>query len=215
MKVFLAAIVAILLVGASLQVTSQQIIQAVNQARANPASWATKIQTKFVSAGRKGPSSDPNCYADAVTRLKSQAALAPLKESAVGDLAAALHTEYLVKNNLFSHTGEGGSTPDKRIDAAGTRAAGAWSYNENIAWMSANPTAEAFIEMWLTDCGVLSRGHYNNIYSTRVTHYGCYEMSGKTTCVGLTSYSIKPEQTSQLSRFGLSLAQNDAGYTGL
>lgn len=48
--------------------------------------------------------------------------------------AARNHSQWMMNNNVFSHTGDQGSSPTDRILAAGYALTGSWTTGENIAW---------------------------------------------------------------------------------
>ena len=67
--------------------------------------------------------------------------------------AAAAHSNDMVSNNFFSHTGSNGSSAGTRITAAGYT----WrTYGENIA--AGYPTAQRVVDGWMA-----SEGHCANI----------------------------------------------------
>ena len=204
------------LCGLSYQLTSQQIIQAVNRARVRPSYYADKIRAQYTSKGIRGTANDPNCYAEAESALRAQAPLQPLKESIVADLAAWRHSNWMRSTKIFSHTGVNGSNPKARLDAVGVWPSAAYSYNENIAWSSNVQSAEFYVIMWLTDCGILSRGHRKNILSTSVSFQGCGDSGNYITCVGTASINLKPTITAaDLTAAALSRTTNVGGYTGV
>ncbi len=48
--------------------------------------------------------------------------------------AARRHSQWMLDNDVFSHTGENGSDPGDRMQAAGYPFVPPWSWGENIAW---------------------------------------------------------------------------------
>ena len=76
--------------------------------------------------------------------------------------AAAVHSQDMVTNNFFSHTGSDGSTAGSRITAAGY----AWStYGENIA--AGYGTVNNVLAGWMA-----SDGHCANIMNPNFTQIG-------------------------------------------
>ncbi|HZG67040.1 MAG TPA: CAP domain-containing protein, partial [Herpetosiphonaceae bacterium] len=55
-----------------------------------------------------------------------------------GDLneAAEDHSQWMLATDIFSHTGQGGSTAGQRMAAAGYSFTGSWTRGENIGWGS-------------------------------------------------------------------------------
>ena len=77
-------------------------------------------------------------------------------------MAAYLHSEDMVLNNFFSHTGSDGSSPGQRISRQGYPW---WTYGENIA--VGYPTVSAVIQGWLG-----SAGHCQNMMNPAFTEIG-------------------------------------------
>ena len=216
MKVALLALVLLCSIGFSQQLTAQQLIQAVNKARTNPLYYAGLINSWYTSKGVLGKTNDVNCYKEAEDFLRAKTPLTAYKESIVADLAAWRHSKWMKETGTFSHTGISASNPKTRLDWVGTWPTAAFGYNENIAWFSAGATAEAYVVLWIADCGVTSRGHRNNIYSTTVQQYGCADFSYYATCVGTQPINLQPAVTdADLTAAGLSKAANGAGFTGV
>jgi len=77
-------------------------------------------------------------------------------------MAAYLHSEDMVLNNFFSHTGSDGSSAGQRISRQGYP----WrTYGENIA--AGHPTVSAVIQGWLG-----SEGHCRNLMNPAFTEIG-------------------------------------------
>ena len=222
-------ILAIVLFASTNALTAQCIIKAVNFARKNPLIIRDRIQAKF--GNMTGPAHDPTCYTDAINFLSVQPPLKPLRENIGADLAAYKHSKYIVQNlNQISHTGEGGSSVKDRILAVGQWIA-CWGYSENIAATfrqdAAFISADEFVQMWIVDEGVPSRGHRTNIYNARMTEQGCGIYQGLmkpdgvtytgtvVTCDGVKGYSINPVGIAQLPEAGLTMAKNGVGFTGV
>ena len=215
MKVALLALVLLCSVGFSQQLTAQQLIEAVNFARVYPIDYANRINSWYTSKGILGTANDPNCYAEAESFLRSRAGLQPYQESLVADLAAWRHSKWMKETGTFSHTGLSASTPRTRLEWVGTWPTAALALNENIAWFSAGATAEAYVVLWIADCGVASRGHRNNLFSTTVSQYGCADFSYYVTCVGTLPINLQAAVTdADLAAAGLTKAVNGVGFTG-
>ena len=222
-------ILAIVLFASTNALTAQAIIAAVNFARKNPLIIRDRIKAQFPNM--TGTASDATCYSDAINFLSVQAPLPPLAEDPTADFVTWDHSRYCVRTlNKISHTGAGGSNPGDRLKTAGIFN-GAWSYNENIAVTYRQntdyPPADEFIIMWITDCGVASRGHRANIYSTKVDRQGCGVFQGPmtasgmpftgtvVTCAGTKGLAIKEETKVKLAEAGLSMDKNGLGFTGI
>lgn len=97
----------------------QFMVELYNQARADP-TWAATCYGVALNEGLPGGtiSSTP----------KQPLAINPLLTD-----AARGHASWLRANNLFSHTGAGGSQPKDRMAAAGYVFSGSWAAGENAA----------------------------------------------------------------------------------
>jgi Ca2+-binding RTX toxin-like protein len=67
-----------------------------------------------------------------INRERAEVGVQPLAFH--GDLneSSALHSQWFIDDDTFSHTGEGGSTPRERMEDAGYQFTGAWGWGENI-----------------------------------------------------------------------------------
>lgn len=106
---------------AELTAHEQLLLELVNRARLDPTGEAARYGITLdqgLSPGTlAGGSRDP---------------LAPndlLNDAALG------HSSWMLANDVFSHTGAGGSTPSQRMTAAGYVLSGSWTTGENIAWV--------------------------------------------------------------------------------
>jgi hypothetical protein len=90
--------------------------------------------------------------------------------------AARGHSQWMLENDIFSHTGSGGSNPGDRIEAEGYEAYG---WGENLAWRgtwpSAPDTAESTAQLeenLFVDEGYPERGHRTNMLNEAWTEVG-------------------------------------------
>ena len=206
MRSIALSLLVVCLFGSSLQVfTYTQFLDAINLARTNPSVFADQIQSSSVFFNKAtGKWADvwwePNCNQNAYTWLKSVAPMAPLLHSDIAVYAASKHTRWMAHTlKKLSHTGENGSTLRTRITEAGTFDV-CWALNENIASTGqAYTSANEYVFQWIADCGLNPKGHRDNIYSTKITHYGCAEVKDPlaenyfATCDGVTKMTFKPE----------------------
>lgn len=110
-------------------------------------------------ANRSQLVADAAAAVNAARRANGQAALSP---SAKLDQAAMAHACWMAETNTFSHKGQGGSLPKKRIRATGYRTL---LTAENIAWGQSSG-AEVVAE-WMQ-----SQGHRDNILRRGIDEYG-------------------------------------------
>ncbi|MEQ1577097.1 MAG: CAP domain-containing protein, partial [Hyphomicrobium sp.] len=76
----------------------------------------------------------------------SAAAKQPLAPNQLLKDSALAHSQWMIANDIFSHTGAGGSDPGDRMTAAGYVFGGSWTWGENIAWSgtTGTPNADAY-----------------------------------------------------------------------
>ena len=94
--------------------------------------------------------------------------------------AARVHSEWMLDADVFSHTGEGGSSPTQRMDEAGYTFSGAWSSGENIAWRgNSGDNIDLTLAAYEHHEGLFkSVGHRLNILSTDFREVGIGHKDG-------------------------------------
>lgn len=96
-------------------------------------------------------------------------AVGPLAANPTLEQTASAHTDWMQANDSMSHTGDGGSNPGTRLDAAGY----AWSaVGENVA--KGYSDAQSVIDAWIA-----SAGHCANLMGANFTVVG-YAMAAPT-----------------------------------
>ncbi|MTE00738.1 hypothetical protein GIY56_10590 [Paracoccus sp. YIM 132242] len=81
-------------------------------------------------------SADERYFATLVNQARRAEGLAPLTlEKRLNDSSGA-HSRWMLNADVFSHTGQGGSSARERIEAARFDLAGSWMTAENIAYVS-------------------------------------------------------------------------------
>jgi hypothetical protein len=73
---------------------------------------------------------------DLINEERAAAGVAPLAIDDDLNTSAEMHSTWMLENDVFSHTGEGGSTSTERIRDAGYALEGTWATGENIGWQS-------------------------------------------------------------------------------
>ena len=106
-----------------LSATEQYLLELINRARLDPEAEAARIGIDL-NRGLSG--------ADLIGGAPKQV-LAP--NDALSDAARA-HSQWMLAQDVFSHTGSGGSDAGDRIGAAGYRLGGTWTWGENLALTS-------------------------------------------------------------------------------
>lgn len=119
------------------QPTAQEVlvVELINRARANPEAEAARYRIGLN---------------DGITGTQiTAAAKQPLAHNLLLIDAARVHSQWMLDEDIFSHTGASNSTPTARMSAAGYAFTGSWTSGENIAWggttgPSINLTSYAF-----------------------------------------------------------------------
>ncbi len=143
----------------------QYLVELINRARANPTAEAARcgidlnegLTPGTITADPKPPlAPDPNLGA-----------------------AARGHSQWMIDNGLFSHTGAGGSTPGARMTAAGYDFLAPYGWGENISWSGTTArtldlvatTASQHRSLFI-DTGVAGRGHRLNLMNPTFREIG-------------------------------------------
>lgn len=99
--------------------------------------------------------------------------LTPLKINGRLNDAAETHSEWMLAADVFSHTGENGSSPGDRMRDAGYVFSGSWSSGENIAWQSQRGAAGFSDDVInLHNSLMASPGHRANILNPNFVEIG-------------------------------------------
>ena len=137
---------------------------------------------ELVNRGRANPQGEADLYlnGDLNQGLPSNTISTDAKQPLVFNFelhtAAQDHSQWMLDNNVFSHTGEGGSSPTQRMQAAGYVLTPPWSTGENIAYKGTTGTPD------LTD--FVKNNHENLFVSPR---HRRNLMSGNFKEVGISS----------------------------
>lgn len=105
-------------------------------------------------------------FASLLNQARRAEGLAPLAlEKRLNDSADA-HSRWMLDADVFSHTGQGGSSSRQRMEKAGFDLAGQWMTAENIAYVSIRGEADLRDEIRQLHQSLMdSPGHYANIMS--------------------------------------------------
>jgi len=146
-------------------------VELINRARANPAT----------EAARYGIDLNEGLVAGTI----STASKPPLAINPYVTDAARKHSQWMIDQDLFSHTGASGSDPKGRMTSAGYAFVMPFSAGENIGYRSQFPsvpdpvaTAARIHQDLFVDAGISGRGHRKNILSTSYKEVGPGVVSG-------------------------------------
>ena len=143
----------------------QYLLELVNWARANPTAQANFL----------GIDLNQNLPAGTI----SPSAKAPLAFNGLLIDAARQHSDWMLANNTFSHTGIGGSSARDRIEASGYQPG--WS-GENIAWRGTTGTLNLEESVYQSHNGLfVSSGHRTNLLHEEFKEIGIGVRTGEFT----------------------------------
>ena len=124
-----------------------------------------KSSANAVLAAQAGPAAE---IIQLVNQVRASYGLPPLQVNSALVAAAQNHANWMAANNVYSHTGQGGSSPQSRATAAGY---GGYA-TENIVGGTGLSSGQAVI--WWQNSAV----HFNTMISTRYTEVGAGYASG-------------------------------------
>jgi len=148
----------------------QYAVEVINRARANPAAEAARLGIDLNEGLAAG--------------TISAAAKQPLAVSPILTASARGHSQWMLNNDVFSHTGSGGSNPNDRMAAAGYKFIAPWNWAENIAWRSSKrgtmtaANIDQLQEDLFVDTPIADRGHRINMLNSAVREIGAGFLSG-------------------------------------
>lgn len=109
--------------------------------------------------------------------------------------SARAHSDWMLANDIFSHTGVTNSTPGDRMANAGYPFTGSWSWGENIAWKGT--TGAADLTQFTVDEHeglIRSAGHRENIMEPGFDEIGIGVRTGQFTQQGVAYNSVMTTQ---------------------
>ena len=141
---------------------------------------------ELVNRGRANPQGEADLYlnGDLNQGLPSNTISTDAKPPLVFNFelhsAAQDHSQWMLDNNVFSHTGEGGSSPTQRMQAAGYVLTPPWSTGENIAYRgtTGTPDLTRFVKNNHENLFV-SPGHRRNLMSGNFKEVGISSLQGQ------------------------------------
>lgn len=150
------------------------MLQVLNEARMNPAAAAQQVTNNPTPDVISTLQYYNVNLQQAEQQISSATPQPPLAWNAALASSAQGQSQYMADNQIQSHTGAGGSTPQQRIAASGY--GNASSTGENAyAWST---SAKEAMQAFLIDWGVPSHGHRNNIQQPGVSAQNAYRDVG-------------------------------------
>jgi Ca2+-binding RTX toxin-like protein len=143
----------------------QYLLELINRARLDPLAEAARIGIDL-NAGLSAGTLDG-------------AARQVLAHNTLLATAAESHSTWMLDMDVFSHTGDGGSSAGERMQAAGYVFSGSYAWGENLSWRgtTGTPDLEAFIA--LQHDGLFeSEGHRKNLLSGTFREIGIAQVEG-------------------------------------
>ena len=128
----------------------QLMLELVNRARRDPGAEAARLGIDLNQGLAPGTITDVS--------------KPPLAPNIFLTASARAHSSWMLLADVFSHTGENGSTASERMSAAGYLLSGSWSSGENIAWSgSTGPVDLGQLTVQMHEGLFESPGHRTNI----------------------------------------------------
>ncbi|WP_170377840.1 CAP domain-containing protein [Ruegeria atlantica] len=108
-----------------------------------------------------------------INEERTSRGLQPLKLELQLNDSAEDHSEWMLQTDIFSHTGQGGSSATQRMRDAGFDFTGSWRSGENIAWQSERgPNGASDDVVQLHQSLMNSPGHRANILNPDFEYIG-------------------------------------------
>lgn len=107
------------------------------------------------------------------------AARQPLAHDSLLADASQGHSDWMLANDIFSHTGAGGSDPGDRMRDAGYSFSGIWTWGENLAWYGTTGAIDLAAAIDIHHNGLfLSSGHRLNTVHPDFREVGLAQVEG-------------------------------------
>lgn len=157
----------------------QLMLELINKGRANPTAEAANYQIDL----NEGVSTNQTISTTPKQPLAFNLSLVD---------AARSHSQWMLQNNQFSHTGANGSQPQDRMKAAGYQFTGSWASGENIAYdgttgnLDVNSAIAQEYKDLFVDAGIQGRGHRLNLMNDNYREIGVGIQTGKFTSSNLS-----------------------------
>ncbi len=150
------------------QPTAQEVlvVELVNRARANPGAEAARL----------GIGLNDGISGTQITDTPKQ----PLAHNLLLIESSRRHSQWMLDEDIFSHTGINNSTPHERMQAAGYVFTGNWTSGENIAWGGTSGGTISLTTYAISQHEGLfkSPGHRENILNGNFRELGVGQLQG-------------------------------------
>lgn len=157
----------------ALSAAEQYLLELINRARLDP----------LAESARYNLALNANLSAGSISTSSKQV-LAPnvdLERSALD------HSNWMLAQDTFSHTGVGGTDPGERMTAAGYSFTGMWSWRENLAWNGTTGTVDLNAAIDAHHEGLYrSETHRVNTFGEEIREIGIGQTSGPFNFEGVT-----------------------------
>ncbi|MEL6439217.1 MAG: CAP domain-containing protein [Cyanobacteria bacterium J06621_8] len=150
------------------QATAQEqyLLELINRARLNPSA----------EANRWGINLNEGLTPGTITGAAKQ----PLAFNSFLIDASRAHSEWMLNNDIFSHTGENGSSAGDRMRNAGYQFTGSWTWGENLGYRGTTGTLDVNSTVARIHEGLfVSPGHRRNILNNNFREVGLATVTGE------------------------------------
>ncbi|MGB7058491.1 MAG: CAP domain-containing protein, partial [Geitlerinemataceae cyanobacterium] len=160
----------------------QLMLELVNRARKNPQAEADRLLSGDLNEGL-------------ASGTISTAAKQPLAFNLNLNAAAEGHSQWMLDNDVFSHTGVNGSSSGTRMADAGYPFTGGWGRGENLARKGTTGSVNfsqfviANHDNLFVDAGVVGRGHRTNLMNAPFREVGISSLEGAYTGSSGTTFN--------------------------
>jgi Ca2+-binding RTX toxin-like protein len=157
----------------SLSANEQYLLELINRARLDPAMEAARYKLDL----------NAELAAGSITTSAKQV----LAFNADLERASIDHSQWMLENDVFSHTGQNGTDPGERMANAGYDFVGSWAWRENLAWTGTTGTIDLQEAISVHHEGLYrSEGHRVNTFAETVREIGIGQERGSFTTSGKT-----------------------------
>ena len=156
-----------------LSAAEQYLLELINRGRLDPLAEAARYNV------------DLNADLDAGTIGENP--LQVLAHNAILSESSEAHSTWMLDKNVFSHTGENGSSAGGRMSDAGYAFTGTWEWAENLAWTGSTGAIDLEQAILQHHEGLYrSAIHRTNTYAADVREIGLAQVEGTYTASGNT-----------------------------